>query len=165
LGEELKMSGHINGARLKVNAPHVIHEAIEGEVIVIDLTTGSYYSLRGSAADVWQLISRYPGLTSAILVDSLAASYGKPREEMDEAVASFLGELLEERLLARVEGTDLHLVPAELEHDVPGRPFEPPLLDKYTDMQDLVLIDPVHEVDERGWPHLPEADAPRASSA
>jgi hypothetical protein len=23
-------------------------------------------------------------------------------------------------------------------------------------MQDLILLDPVHEVDARGWPHLPD---------
>jgi len=28
------------------------------------------------------------------------------------------------------------------------------VVEKYTDMQDLVLLDPVHEVDERGWPHV-----------
>jgi hypothetical protein len=33
--------------------------------------------------------------------------------------------------------------------------FEPPVLEKFTDMQDLILLDPVHEVDERGWPHVP----------
>jgi hypothetical protein len=31
--------------------------------------------------------------------------------------------------------------------------FEPPLLEKFTDMEDLLLLDPVHEVDGRGWPH------------
>ena len=31
--------------------------------------------------------------------------------------------------------------------------FEAPVLEKYTDMQTLLLVDPVHEVDDRGWPH------------
>ena len=31
--------------------------------------------------------------------------------------------------------------------------FEAPILQKYTDMQDLLLLDPIHEVDEAGWPH------------
>jgi hypothetical protein len=26
-------------------------------------------------------------------------------------------------------------------------------LQKFTDMQELLLLDPIHEVDERGWPH------------
>jgi hypothetical protein len=32
--------------------------------------------------------------------------------------------------------------------------FEPPILEKYVDMQDLLLLDPIHEVDERGWPNV-----------
>ena len=33
--------------------------------------------------------------------------------------------------------------------------FERPKLGKYTDMQDLLLADPIHEVDEQGWPVQP----------
>jgi len=40
-----------------------------------------------------------------------------------------------------------------------GRPpFVKPILQKYTDMADLLLLDPIHEVGEQGWPH----PAPRA---
>ena len=39
-------------------------------------------------------------------------------------------------------------------------PYVPPVLEKFTDMQDLILLDPVHEVSERGWPHaaIPSAE-------
>jgi Coenzyme PQQ synthesis protein D (PqqD) len=161
------MSSHINGARLRVNAPHVIHEAIEGEVIVIDLATGSYFSLRASAADVWQLIARSPGVTSVSLVDSLASSYGDPRDVIEPAVTHFLNELLEENLVVSMNGDDPGPPSPELEHGTltSAQAFEAPSFEKYTDMQDLVLIDPVHEVDERGWPHVPPDDPQRASSA
>jgi hypothetical protein len=33
-----------------------------------------------------------------------------------------------------------------------GRPYSPPKLSAYTDMQELLLLDPVHEVDDAGWP-------------
>jgi hypothetical protein len=28
------------------------------------------------------------------------------------------------------------------------------LFEKYTDMESLLLADPIHEVDEQGWPKL-----------
>ena len=34
-------------APMRVNAPQVIHEAIDGEVIIIDLGTGTYFSAKG----------------------------------------------------------------------------------------------------------------------
>jgi hypothetical protein len=30
--------------------------------------------------------------------------------------------------------------------------FEAPVLHKYIDMKDLLLLDPIHETDETGWP-------------
>jgi len=33
-------------------------------------------------------------------------------------------------------------------------PFTKPELHKFTDMQDLLLFDPIHEVDESGWPNV-----------
>ena len=35
----------------------------------------------------------------------------------------------------------------------PGRSWIPPSFDEYTDMWDLIQFDPIHEVDETGWPH------------
>ena len=32
--------------------------------------------------------------------------------------------------------------------------FNAPVLNKYTDMQDLLLLDPIHEVDATGWPSI-----------
>lgn len=38
---------------LIVNAPHVVHETIDGEAILIHLVTGTYYSLDGVGAELW----------------------------------------------------------------------------------------------------------------
>jgi hypothetical protein len=32
------------------------------------------------------------------------------------------------------------------------RPFKPLKLEVYTDMQDLLLLDPIHDAEEAGWP-------------
>jgi hypothetical protein len=37
-------------------------------------------------------------------------------------------------------------------------PFQPPLFEKFTDMEAMLLLDPVHDVDDEGWPHMPAAD-------
>ena len=43
-------------ATLIVNSPHVVHETIDGETIIIHLGTGTYYSLDGVGADIWALL-------------------------------------------------------------------------------------------------------------
>jgi hypothetical protein len=35
---------------------------------------------------------------------------------------------------------------------VAKKPFTDPVIEIYTDLQDLLLLDPIHDVDDRGWP-------------
>ena len=44
--------------RFKVNTPPVIHETLDGEVIVVNLDTGTYYSIPGTGAEIWTLVDQ-----------------------------------------------------------------------------------------------------------
>jgi hypothetical protein len=153
--------------RLRVNAPQVIHETIDGEVIIINLASGNYYSAKGCGADVWDVIQQSRSAVPEI-VAAVAARFARPAGEIEADVVRFLDQLRAEDLVADdVDGEPgspaLELV--RTNGDRSGRVFEPPVLEKYTDMQDLVLLDPVHEVDTAGWPEpRPEAsvDGPAA---
>ncbi len=143
---------------LRVNGPQVIHESIDGEVIVINLGTGSYYSLKGSGAEVWDVLDRAGVATEEILVNALAARFDCSRPEIAAGVGSLLNELRGEGLIVEAETT---AAPVSLVEEAVGTKaaFEPPRLEKFTDMQDLVLLDPVHEVDATGWPQRRPDDA------
>jgi Coenzyme PQQ synthesis protein D (PqqD) len=144
----------------RVNAPQVIHESIEGEVIIINLETGNYYSVKGSAAHAWDVIQASSATTTSTVVDALAPAYDAPRDELAHAIGGFVGQLLEEGLLAESAGPAVAPPDRSALDNGGGRVFEAPRLEKYTDMQDLVLLDPVHQVDEQGWPQQrPEAGA------
>ena len=145
--------------RFRVKSPNVMHETIEGEVIVIDLTTGSYYSLRDAGAEIWHSIEQ--GTDEAEIDDGLQDRYEAPREEIVAAVGRFLDELAGEGLIEPSEGAPAApSAPAAPAQRVNGRvPFVAPLIEKHSDMQDLILLDPVHEVSSQGWPHRPEPEA------
>lgn len=151
--------------RLRVNTPQVIHESIDGEVIIIDLGTGTYYSLKGSGADVWELIHGQPGVDSSELVDLLAPGYTASRDEIVAAIASFLADLRSEGLVIEATAGTQVASTTTSRNGLPKAAFEAPTLEKYTDMQDLVLIDPVHQVDETGWPQVRPEAAPQSASA
>jgi hypothetical protein len=135
-----------------MNTPHVISETIQGETIVIHLTTGTYYSLQGTGAEVWDALNTGASVSDA--VDLLAARYDAPREQIDEAVAQLVRDLRAEDLVVEADGA-APAAPAAAQNGTAAEraPFAAPRLEKFTDMQDLVLLDPVHEVDPRGWPH------------
>jgi hypothetical protein len=146
-------------AYLRVNTPQVIHESIDGEVIVIDLGTGNYYSLKGSGAEIWDALHRAGVATEDELVAVLDDRFETAREELAAGVASLAAELRAESLIVEADAS----AKADASRpDVSGSakgPFETPRLEKFTDMQDLVLLDPVHEVDATGWPQRRPDDA------
>jgi len=45
-------------ARFRVNSPTVVSETVDGEVIMIHLDTGNYYSLRSTGSLIWDAIER-----------------------------------------------------------------------------------------------------------
>jgi hypothetical protein len=149
----------MTGTRYRVNRPSVIDQTIEGEVIMINLETGTYYSLIKSAAEIWSLVESSVSLDA--IVNDLAARYEVPSERVQPTVLQFLGELEREKLIVQANGQiepngQIDGRPSRIEgpaRSPAAEPFEPPVLEKFEDMQDLILLDPVHEVDEnRGWP-------------
>jgi hypothetical protein len=42
--------------RFRVSNPNVMSETIDGEVIIINLATGTYYSLKDVGAEIWSLV-------------------------------------------------------------------------------------------------------------
>jgi Coenzyme PQQ synthesis protein D (PqqD) len=145
--------------RHRVNSPNVIHETIEGEVILIDLKTGTYYSLRGVGAAIWQGI--VAGADGEQIADELRRRYDASEDQTADAVKSLIAELERESLIRADDGLgDAAQVPIFENGAGPPLPFEPPSLEKHSDMQDLILLDPVHEVGAEGWPQpKPEGGA------
>jgi coenzyme PQQ synthesis protein D (PqqD) len=136
--------------RLVANKPTVISETIQGETIIIHLGTGTYYSLEGSGADVWSALES--SATAREIAERLEAQYEVEGDVALSAVESVLTDLSTEELVREANGEPVSA--AEPAAPVAERQeFMPPKLAKYTDMQDIILLDPVHEVDERGWPY------------
>ena len=140
---------------LRANAPHVVHETIDGEAILIHLVTGTYYSLDGVGAEIWGVLAA--GADQETLLEAADQRYEGDPVEVARAISALAAELLSEGLL--IEGQ------AQLGQDPPEFPsgrvaFAAPVLNVYTDMQEFMLVDPLHEVDEvAGWPHAKAGSA------
>jgi len=136
-------------ACFRVDTPAVIYEQFDMELVAIHLDTGSYHSLVGAAADAFLLLAEEA--TAEELAEALQMKYeGKP-EEIAATLGPFLSALEAEKLIARVEVRTTR-GPLRLAAQSPKLPFVPPSLAAYHDLQSLFLLDPVHEVGDRGWP-------------
>jgi hypothetical protein len=142
----------------KVNAPKVVHEAFEDETVLINLDSGNYYSFSGSGALIWDCIVRGESVSS--IIGNLQQRFGGS-DGIVPAVEDFVRELVKENLIVENSNEAAKNV-RPVKAEVPSLTrFERPTLQKYSDMQDLLLLDPIHEVDEMGWPHalLPNPSA------
>lgn len=136
----------------RIRHEDVSAERIDGDVIAVNLVTGAYFSLSGSAADVWTAATS--GASSAVWLECLDTAYGSPvpRPEIEELIAS----CVEHGLAASVD-PDPNIVPT-LPADLDRSTWLPPVLDVFTDLADLILVDPIHDADDLGWPRVNTVD-------
>ncbi|MCE9541842.1 PqqD family peptide modification chaperone [Candidatus Kaiserbacteria bacterium] len=127
-----------------INEQKTVSETVEGEAIIINLETGSYYSLNPIASVIWNLIAERYSVHD--IETALTNKYGL---SVRDDLSTFIRTLREEKLILPSEAISKGVVPTF----VPEVYGAPELL-KYEDMQAMLLADPVHDVDQSGWPIL-----------
>jgi len=143
-----------NRDRLKINEPTIVHENIDGETVILNLDSGNYYSVVDAGADIWGYIEK--GAPVSEILPLIRENYACTGNEED-AVNSFLDNLQQEGLVIAADNKmNASLLSQNWKEQIKAREiktdFIAPVLSKYTDMQDLLLLDPIHEVDATGWP-------------
>jgi hypothetical protein len=136
--------------KYRLNGPDVIQELMDDEVIVVHLVSGSYYSMAGSALVIWQML--VAGLSPAAIAERLVGVSASDLSDLRRMVDDFVAQLVSESLVAPTVDGARDEVPAALPQPTERAPLAVPVLSKYTDMNELLLLDPIHEVDPMGWP-------------
>jgi hypothetical protein len=130
----------VQGTRYRINDELTAAKVFDDEVIVIHVATGRYYDLEGVGAEVWTMIG--DGATAGEIAAGLAATYDVEEGTAREDVERLLESLRAEDLVA-ADGASLPAKqPAEASAQAALRPYEPPRLTTYTDMEDLLAADP-----------------------
>ncbi len=137
---------------VQLNAGNVVSDTIDGEVLAIRSDNGTYYSMRGPAATTWAALITGAGLDE--VTAAVAAHHQVDSALVRADIESFTHRLVEELLI--VETTPPEdagdAVAAVLPLETRGVVWEAPEFERYTDMRDLLLFDPIHEVETTGWP-------------
>ena len=137
---------------LRINRPRIQFERFDDETVMINVKSGLYYCLSQSGSEVLRFVdSGYPvGMLATVLLGNT--------EEADQhrpGIIRFVEELIREGIL--VEGNPHAAAdrPIDIPSPVysPTGVFQPPLLERFDEVRDLLLIDPIHMVDQaEGWP-------------
>jgi Coenzyme PQQ synthesis protein D (PqqD) len=132
-----------------VRHDNIVHDTIDGEVLAIRSDTGAYYSMTGTAATCW--VALLGGHSLDEVAAAVASHHRCDTDEIVESIQSFADSLVEEMLLISGD-TPQPGQPSGLPAETDSAAWMPPAFEKYTDMQDLLLFDPIHEVQPSGWP-------------
>lgn len=134
----------------KLNEEKLFYDMADGQAIVINFTTGMYYGTSSLGSAV--LDSLLAGASESDILTEIQKLPGCP-EDLQEQLKAFVSRLVEMEIL--IPG-DFDGGPCSIDGTALADGF---LLtvDEFTEVQDLILADPVHDVDvEQGWPILCE---------
>lgn len=119
---------------------NVLAKVIDGEAILINVSTGAYYSLSGIGGLVWQWIENEKSLQE--MVSAITRNYDVEAETALMDTRHLIETMVAEGIVTSV-GTDaledetvsaVSISKKELYH--------PPTIEIYRDMQDLLALDP-----------------------
>jgi hypothetical protein len=136
-----------NAGRIVVE-PWITHEHLDDQVIMINLETGAYFALEATAADCWS------ALVGGAAFDDIV-SYVVRRYDVDESSAArdvdvFIDALTAEGLVQR--STEPTIPLADDGTITPRAAYRAPVIEKHDDLEELLLLDPIHDVGPEGWP-------------
>ena len=140
--------------QFKINSK-IAHDTIDGEAVIVNFDSGIYYSFDKVGVFIWELLEK--GTLKEEIPKILRQHYDGDNTEIESSANDFVAELEKEGLILSDESGK---VIQTFKEDTTAEKikFEKPVLQRYTDMQELLLLDPIDDVDERGWPNQKPKD-------
>lgn len=120
-----------------VKTDDVAAKVIDGELIIIRLSDGTYYSMEHVGAHIWELLEAHADL--ATMARTIAGRYETAVERVTSDLERLVGELLDEALIVRVDGDG---GASAVSASATPHPYEAPRLNIHRDMGNLLALDP-----------------------
>jgi Coenzyme PQQ synthesis protein D (PqqD) len=139
---------------LTTTVPLLISQQFDSEVVLANYQNGVYYNLDGSAAQIW--LGLKVNRTVEEIGSALAAATGGDVTSITHQVQAFVDSMLAEGLIAN--GAADARSEAAIETSInPWTPvlsgaFVAPEFQRFDNLRELLLMDPVHDAGEEGWP-------------
>jgi hypothetical protein len=139
--------------RYRANTPRFVDETVDGEALIMDMVTGSYYTCQDASTIAWHGLTG--GLTASDVAAMLSSTYPIETADAERDVERFAAELVQEEMIVVRDGSAESVDAATIGNGTSPGEYQALRFEKYTDLADLILLDPVHDVSDAGWPHEP----------
>jgi hypothetical protein len=129
--------------------PWMTHERLDDQVMMINLETGAYFALERPAADCWTALTAGAGFDG--IVAEVVAQFDVAPDRAEADVETFLVSLVDEGIVRW--SSDEPAAPSPDGTAPAARlAYRPPQIEKHDDLEELLLLDPIHDVGPEGWP-------------
>ena len=135
----------------KLNEEKMFYDYADGQAVVINYQTGMYYGMNLLGSAILERIIAGKDVNEIIMA---VKALPQCPEDIAERVQNFVKELQDKEVI--VNGPTVVGGAESFANEVAADGFDLKL-DMFADMADLLLADPVHDVDlQAGWPKLKE---------
>src|SRR5262245_37954696 len=141
-----------------IETAEVVSDIIDGEAIILHRACGDYFSTDGVGGLIWQWIGERQ--SRGQILNMLNVRFSASPVEIATAVDSFLADLVAHKLVQEIVKGDESATETLIEPQTnPKAEFVRPTLHVYSDIRNVVLLDPIHDVDGNiGWPMPKQTD-------
>ena len=125
--------------RFEINSPNVIFDEMDGEFVLVDLASGKYFRIQSESANTFSLVVSGQDLTR----------FSDSESNLPQSLSDAVRVLLEKEIIRELISSNAEAEAQPPTDYIPGV-F---VLEEFTDLQDIIGLDPIHEVDlNQGWP-------------
>jgi hypothetical protein len=124
--------------------PRLAADIFDNEYIIANLDTGLYYSVQGNAVSLLQAL---PFTDPAQPIGDIAKHQNNQSAAIADELTAIWAELLKDDIV-RLDTSSTNAPNLDWK---PADTYGAPKFNRYADMQDLLMLDPIHDVDEQGW--------------
>jgi hypothetical protein len=138
---------------VKIVKEGISYERLDGEVVVISMLTGKYFSLDNVASDIFWLIENC--IDQEIWAPILEKSY---KDFDGVGINEFIHLGMDVGIFINTD-EQFGNKSGSLPNDCERGSWTKPVLTVFDDLQDLLMIDPIHDASVEGWPKVRDEQA------
>lgn len=125
--------------RYRVRVEEVAAKSFDDEVVIINLGTSFYFSLSGAGQPIWALVAA--GWSAAEIAARVAEIFGVDSEDAARDTENLIDRLIADGLIEEAPDRQPDLT-VTLSSPKSGAAYVAPELERFTDMQDMLALDP-----------------------
>jgi hypothetical protein len=135
---------------LTTSVPLLISQQFDSEVVLANYQNGVYYNLDGSAAQIW--LGLKANRTVEEIGSAVATATAGDVPSITQQVQAFVDSMLAEGLIADGVADTRSETSIEAWAPVLSGTFVAPEFQRFDNLRELLLMDPVHDAGDEGWP-------------